>query len=118
MGTVVDQETDREKERLQEAITESLLVFYWGLYPSFTALYEGCGSQRVTNSNQYTSTTNRRPTTYYSTTLVQILLRALKSGKIRRKKKKYRTNQATKGRKIKRLNETKQIDSIRGDIHY
>lgn len=103
----------RRTKRPQEATIESLLVFYWGLYPSFTALYNGCRSQRVTNSNQYTSTANRRPTTLYLNT------DSLKSTKIQKnKEKKIQNKPSNKGRRIKRLTETKQIDSIRGDIHY
>jgi len=44
---------------------------------------------------------------------------SLKSTKIQKnKEKKIQNKPSNKGRRIKRLNETKQIDSIRGDIHY
>lgn len=44
---------------------------------------------------------------------------SLKSTKIQKnKEKKIQNKPSNKGRRIKRLNETKRIDSIRGDIHY
>lgn len=72
------------------------------MYPSFTALYDGCRSQRVTNSNQYTSTANRRPTTLHLST------DSLKSTKIKKKKK---NTEQTKQQRIKRLNGTKKTAS-------
>lgn len=75
-------------------------------------MYDDCRSQRVTNgNNQYTSTANRRPTDY-STPLVQILLRALKS-----RKKKGKLNGNKPSDKVKDPLKPNK-DGIRGDIHH
>lgn len=78
-----------------------VLVFYWGLYPSYTALYAGCRSQRVTNSNSVYEYSQQK--TYYSLlyTLVQILLRAVKSRKKRNKIQNKPSNKRKENKRIK-----------------
>lgn len=64
-----------------------------------------------------------QPTEDLLPTTLHLSTDSLKSTKIqknkrRKKKKKIQNKPSNKGRRIKRLNETKQIDSIRGDIHH
>lgn len=60
-----------------------------------------------------------QPTEDLLPTTLHLSTDSLKSTKIQKnKRKKIQNKPSNKGRRIKRLNETKQIDSIRGDIHY
>lgn len=60
-----------------------------------------------------------QPTEDLLPTTLHLSTDSLKSTKIQKnKEKKIHNKPSNKGRRIKRLNETKQIDSIRGDIHY
>lgn len=60
-----------------------------------------------------------QPTEDLLPTSLHLSTDSLKSTKIQKKRrKKIQNKPSNKGRRIKRLNETKQIDSIRGDIHY
>ena len=96
------------EETGKEAVATQQLVLYWGLYPSYTALYAGHWGP---GDYQHLSVYRVQPTEDLIPTILQPstdFSRALKS-----RKKKIINKPSNKIRKIKKI----KWNSIRGDIH-